>query len=213
MSTDGLFDIDPGGDERDTGDGDAVRPDAPLAARMRPRTLDEVVGQADLLAPGAPLRRLLDGGAAASVLLYGPPGTGKTLLARAVANETNAHFAVINGPEIMGRYYGESEGRLREVFEEAAEAAESRTTVALVREMIDHKKRTSSDVARERLRSAQRASGLTQRELASALGTSASRLSTYLSGRVTPAMDVLVAAEELADREVALRNARELILR
>ncbi len=57
------------------------------------------------------------------VLLYGPPGTGKTLLARAVANETNAHFSVINGPEIMGRYYGESEGRLREVFEEAASQA------------------------------------------------------------------------------------------
>ena len=57
------------------------------------------------------------------VLLYGPPGTGKTLLARAVANETNAHFAVINGPEIMGRYYGESEERLRSVFEEAAENA------------------------------------------------------------------------------------------
>ena len=57
------------------------------------------------------------------VLLYGPPGTGKTLLARAVANETNAHFSVINGPEIMGRYYGESEGRLREVFEEAEQQA------------------------------------------------------------------------------------------
>ena len=57
------------------------------------------------------------------VLLYGPPGTGKTLLARAVANETNAHFSVINGPEIMGRYYGESEGKLREVFEEAAQNA------------------------------------------------------------------------------------------
>ena len=57
------------------------------------------------------------------VLLYGPPGTGKTLLARAVANETNAHFLVINGPEIMGRYYGESEGKLREVFEEAAQNA------------------------------------------------------------------------------------------
>ncbi|OZC03846.1 CDC48 family AAA ATPase [Rubricoccus marinus] len=57
------------------------------------------------------------------VLLYGPPGTGKTLLAKAVANETNAHFLVINGPEIMGRYYGESEGRLREVFEEAEQNA------------------------------------------------------------------------------------------
>ena len=57
------------------------------------------------------------------VLLYGPPGTGKTLLARAVANETNAHFSVINGPEIMGRYYGESEGKLREVFEEASQNA------------------------------------------------------------------------------------------
>ena len=57
------------------------------------------------------------------VLLYGPPGTGKTLLARAVANETNAHFLLINGPEIMGRYYGESEERLRGVFEEAAENA------------------------------------------------------------------------------------------
>ena len=57
------------------------------------------------------------------VLLYGPPGTGKTLLARAVANETNAHFSVINGPEIMGRYYGESEERLRTVFEEATQNA------------------------------------------------------------------------------------------
>ena len=57
------------------------------------------------------------------VLLYGPPGTGKTLLARAVANETNAHFSVINGPEIMGRYYGESEERLRNVFEEATQNA------------------------------------------------------------------------------------------
>ncbi|WP_341579827.1 helix-turn-helix transcriptional regulator [Microbacterium schleiferi] len=106
-----------------------------------------------------------------------------------------------------------SEPGLREVFEESAEAAESRQTVALVREMISHRQRTTSEIAQERLRSAQRASGLTQRELASTLGTSASRLSTYLSGRVTPAMDVLVAAEELADREVALRNARELILR
>ncbi len=53
------------------------------------------------------------------VLLHGPPGTGKTLLARAVANESNAHFSAINGPEIMGKFYGESEERLRAVFEEA----------------------------------------------------------------------------------------------
>lgn len=57
------------------------------------------------------------------VLLYGPPGTGKTLLAKAVANETDAHFIAISGPEIMSRFYGESEQRLREIFEEAQKNA------------------------------------------------------------------------------------------
>ena len=59
------------------------------------------------------------------VLLHGPPGTGKTLLARAVANESSAKFFTIAGPEIMGSAYGESERRLREVFEQAAQAAPS----------------------------------------------------------------------------------------
>jgi transitional endoplasmic reticulum ATPase len=59
------------------------------------------------------------------VLLHGPPGTGKTRLARAVANESDASFFTINGPEIMGSAYGESERRLREVFEEAAKASPS----------------------------------------------------------------------------------------
>jgi len=59
------------------------------------------------------------------VLLHGPPGTGKTRLARAVANESDAQFFLINGPEIMGSAYGESEGRLRQIFEEAAKAAPS----------------------------------------------------------------------------------------
>ena len=54
------------------------------------------------------------------VLLYGPPGTGKTLLARAVASESRVHFIHLNGPEIMRKFYGESEAKLREVFEEAA---------------------------------------------------------------------------------------------
>ena len=53
------------------------------------------------------------------VLLHGPPGCGKTLIARAVANETKAYFSHISGPEVMGKFYGESEGRLRGVFEEA----------------------------------------------------------------------------------------------
>lgn len=57
------------------------------------------------------------------VLLYGPPGTGKTLIAKAVANEVDAHFISLSGPEIMSKYYGESEGKLREVFEEAQENA------------------------------------------------------------------------------------------
>ena len=59
------------------------------------------------------------------VLLYGPPGTGKTLLAKAVANETNANFFSIAGPEIMGKFYGESEERLRGIFKEAQENAPS----------------------------------------------------------------------------------------
>jgi len=59
------------------------------------------------------------------VLLHGPPGTGKTLLARAVANESAARFFLINGPEIMGSAFGESERHLREIFEQAAQAAPS----------------------------------------------------------------------------------------
>lgn len=59
------------------------------------------------------------------VLLHGPPGTGKTRLARAVANESAAEFFLINGPEIMGSAYGESEGKLRQVFEDAAKSAPS----------------------------------------------------------------------------------------
>jgi transitional endoplasmic reticulum ATPase len=57
------------------------------------------------------------------VFLYGPPGTGKTLIARAVANETDAYFVSISGPEIMGKFYGESEARLRGVFEDAQKHA------------------------------------------------------------------------------------------
>ena len=63
---------------------------------MRPRSLDEVVGQAQLLAPGAPLRRLAEGGAAASVVLHGPPGTGKTTLAQLLAGVGHRHFVALS---------------------------------------------------------------------------------------------------------------------
>jgi putative ATPase len=92
VDADGLFDLHepvaPGVED--------ARPTAPLAARMRPRTLDEVVGQGHLLAPGAPLRRLVEGGAAASVVLHGPPGTGKTTLAQLLAGVGHRHFVALS---------------------------------------------------------------------------------------------------------------------
>jgi putative ATPase len=65
---------------------------APLAARLRPRSLDEVVGQRDLLAPGRPLRSLIEGDRLSSVVLWGPPGTGKTTIARLIAGATDKAF-------------------------------------------------------------------------------------------------------------------------
>jgi putative ATPase len=75
---------------------DALLKVAPLAARMRPRTLDEVVGQASLLKPGAAFRRLVESGRPISMLLWGPPGTGKTTLARLVANYADAAFDTLS---------------------------------------------------------------------------------------------------------------------
>jgi putative ATPase len=71
-------------------------PGAPLAARMRPRTLDEVVGQEHLLAAGSPLRRLVEGDAPMSLILFGPPGTGKTTLALIVSTVTHRRFAQLS---------------------------------------------------------------------------------------------------------------------
>ncbi len=80
----------------DAAPAETVPATAPLAARMRPRSLDEVVGQSHLLRPGAPLRRLVDGGAASSVVLYGPPGTGKTTIARLLATAETRHFVALS---------------------------------------------------------------------------------------------------------------------
>ncbi|HQY88391.1 MAG TPA: AAA family ATPase, partial [Tepidisphaeraceae bacterium] len=69
---------------------------APLAARMRPRNLDEFVGQRHFLAPGKLLRRLIESDRLMSVIFYGPPGTGKTSLAELIANHISAHFEQMN---------------------------------------------------------------------------------------------------------------------
>lgn len=70
--------------------------EAPLAARMRPRTLDEFVGQEAIVGPGRLLRRAIQADQLSSLIFYGPPGTGKTTLARVIANTTSAHFIALN---------------------------------------------------------------------------------------------------------------------
>jgi len=82
------------------------------------------------------------------VLLHGPPGTGKTLMAKAVANEIDAYFTDISGPEIMSKYYGESEEQLREVFDEAAENAPAVVFIDEIDSIAPKRGETSGDVER-----------------------------------------------------------------
>ena len=99
---DGLFAYDGPGAEASSGAPSGgtlagnTHESAPLAVRMRPRTLDELVGQQHLLAPGAPLRRLVEGDQPMSLLLWGPPGTGKTTIASIVSGRTNRHFVEVS---------------------------------------------------------------------------------------------------------------------
>ena len=95
MSTDGagLFADEP---EEDDGPRPSAAPGAPLAVRMRPASLDEIVGQRHLLGERSPLRRLISGSGAASVLLYGPPGTGKTTMASLISRATGGRFEALS---------------------------------------------------------------------------------------------------------------------
>jgi len=82
------------------------------------------------------------------VLLYGPPGTGKTLIARAVANETGAFFFLINGPEIMSKMAGESEGNLRKAFEEAEKNAPAIIFIDEIDSIAPKRDKTNGEVER-----------------------------------------------------------------
>src|SRR5579883_906995 len=75
---------------------DRLAAQAPLAARLRPRTLDEVVGQGHLVGPGGPLRSLIEADRLSSAILWGPPGTGKTTLARLAASHTGKQFVALS---------------------------------------------------------------------------------------------------------------------
>ena len=80
----------------DAAEEEAARAAAPLAVRMRPHTLDEVVGQAHLTGPGTPLRKLAENDAGMSVILWGPPGTGKTTLAHVISQVTRRRFTELS---------------------------------------------------------------------------------------------------------------------
>jgi putative ATPase len=92
----GLFDLGGDSSRAELSYGEPVSASAPLAVRMRPAGLDEVVGQDHLLRQGSPLRRLVEGSGAASVILYGPPGTGKTTLASLISQATGRRFEALS---------------------------------------------------------------------------------------------------------------------
>ena len=124
MSEPGLFGIEDGSSDppESVMRPGVVDPQAPLAVRMRPANLDEVLGQSHLLGPGAPLRRLVEGGSPSSMLLYGPPGTGKTTLATLVAGATGRRFAQLSalsaGVKEVRAVIGEAANALRRTGEQ-----------------------------------------------------------------------------------------------
>jgi len=128
--SDSLFDLPggapepaPAGGLYDTG------PNVPLAVRMRPASLDEVVGQDHLLKPNSPLRRLVQGTGAASVILYGPPGTGKTTLASLISQATGRRFEMLSALSAGVK-------EVREVIDAARRAAvQGRQTVLFIDEV------------------------------------------------------------------------------
>jgi putative ATPase len=113
MELPGLFDDDDDARDRDAERAAPEEPAAPLAARMRPRTLDEFVGQQHILGPGRALRELIEKDEVGSIILWGPPGTGKTTLARIIAGSTRSAFVPFSAVT-------EGIARVREIVKEAA---------------------------------------------------------------------------------------------
>ncbi|WP_454044777.1 replication-associated recombination protein A [Corynebacterium sp. Marseille-Q2516] len=115
-----------------------VPADAPLAARMRPRSLDEVLGQEHLLAPGKPLRRLVEGSGDASVILYGPPGIGKTTVASLISDVTGRHFVGLSALNAGVK-------QVREVIDQARRDLIAGTRTVLFIDEVHRFSRTQQD--------------------------------------------------------------------
>src|SRR4051794_21346633 len=115
----------------------AVDPGAPLAGRMRPRSLDEVVGQEHLLGPRSPLRRLVEADEPMSVVLYGPPGTGKTTLAHVLSLATKRQFVQLSALDAGVK-------EVRELDRSEEHTSELQSPVHLVcRLLLEKKKKTT----------------------------------------------------------------------
>ena len=100
----------------------------PLAARMRPRTMDDIVGQAHIIGPGKLLRRVIDADRLSSIILYGPPGCGKTSIAEVIARTTRRHFQRASG--VLSNV-----ATLRTILETARKMAGGRGTILFIDEI------------------------------------------------------------------------------
>ena len=112
-----------------------IEREAPLAARMRPRTLDQFVGQEHIVGPGRLLRRAIQADQLSSVIFYGPPGTGKTTLAMVIANTTQSHFITVNAvlsgvKDIREAIAAAAERQARQTAAHEAQEAEQAAEIA-----------------------------------------------------------------------------------